>query len=56
MDTQTKLVIYDRNRRIQELENAMIPLYHRLAAYEFALGLDGDVETSNDTATGIYHV
>jgi len=53
MDAQTKLVIYEPKRRIRELENAMIPLHHRLASYEYSLGLDGEVETSNDTATAL---
>jgi len=57
MDTQTKLVKYEQKRRIQELEKAMILLHHRLASYEYSLGLDGEVETSNDPATAIgnYH-
>jgi len=47
MEAQTHLVIYeprkkiqDLERQIQEMENAYIPLKHRLAAYEYAIGTD----------------
>ena len=37
MEVQTRLVIYEPKKRIQELENAMAPLQHRLEAFEFSL-------------------
>ena len=51
MEAQTKLIIYEPKRRIEELRKALIPLQHQLEAYEFSLGLDGAVETSNQPAT-----
>jgi len=58
MEAQTQLVIYEPRRRIQdlerqikEMENAYIPLKHRLAAYEYAMGTDGAAELNNRLST-----
>jgi len=45
MEVQTRLVIYEPKKRIQELENAIVPLQHRLEALEFSLGKNSSTET-----------